>query len=79
MITLTKEQQAIVDADKAELRNIHNIDESLLWTDSSVEDKKRFDRITELAKGIRNTELIQLLKELDESIKNNYRIVRHMK
>ena len=75
MIKLTKEQQAIVDADKAELRNSH----SDLYTDSSIEDKKRFDRITELAKGIRNTELIQLLKELDESIKNNYRIVRYMK
>jgi hypothetical protein len=75
MIKLTKEQQAIVDADKAEILNSH----SDLYTDSSVEDKKRFDRITELAKAIRNEELIQLLNELAVSVRDNYRIVRHMK
>jgi hypothetical protein len=61
MNELTKEQQAIVDTDKAELRKIHNVDELGYPLDN-------FNRIKELAKAIRNVELIDRLEELEDEL-----------
>lgn len=85
MNELTKEQQAIVDADKAELRKIHNVDELGYSIDEcgySIDEcgysLDNFNRIKELAKGIRNVQLIDRLEELENEliVLSNWYVIR---
>lgn len=78
MNELTKEQQAIVDADKAELRKIHNVDELGYSIDECGYSLDNFNRIKELAKAIRNVELINRLEELEDEliVLSNWYVIR---